>query len=158
MSGVSGCETPAPTLTPESQSTLRKLQPEREEKFPEVPWLWNGGWEDSPTVCAAPRLYHGLQALGQLIGFHRVLGLPAAAPVGGLGAVVHGLFCGTHRGQFPCQQSSGHSALPHTAMTWVRDNSKWHREKAKTPPSKAIILSDDVALSHYTFMTTKPPN
>lgn len=82
----------------------------RGEIFPEVPWLGNAGWEDFPLFV----LYHGLQALGQLIGFHRVLGLPAAAPVGGLGAVVHGLFCGTHRGQFPCQLSSGHSELPHT--------------------------------------------
>lgn len=51
---VSECETPALRLTPESQSTLKKLQPEREEKFPEVPWLGNAGWEDFSLFVLPP--------------------------------------------------------------------------------------------------------
>lgn len=127
-----------------------------------MPWLANANWEDFPHFFC-PRLYHGLQALGQLIGFHRVLALPAAAPVGGLGPVVHSLFCRTHRGQFLCQQSSGPlSTATHTGMTWVSVSSKWHREKAtktltvKRHLLRVTILSDDTALSHYTSKITKP--
>lgn len=58
-------------------------------------------------------------------------------------------------------RARGHSALPHTHSN---DTGEWQQQMAqgeskKNPHSESIIIvSDGVALSRYTFKTTKPPS
>lgn len=112
----------------ESQGTLRKLQPEWEQKFPEecklggfspcsccpraVPWTAGAGPADRLPPCPCPPCSGSCRRAGGGCTRPVLQDTQGTRPVSaGLGDTQH---CHTH-----------------TAMTRVSDSSKWHREKAR---------------------------